>query len=249
MSPGLPKRPGVCIRGLLLLGMLLGFEASALGWQTENVGPRSTVRRVTSPRLEPGWEILRNENRRGGPSPGIEAVEGFLEQATVMTRPLSEGGGLVGEWFLRQEDRTTLAFAVDAPPSPAPVGEWVVMRGVRVGQLVAVGRDGIERSWTLHAGRFTETRASAASSAVLWVVGGVVLVMAIVWMSLMARNRRHVRGLAGRGRWKSPDRDLAGLQEELGLPGDPAAAMAMLAALHDDTSLAKPQEAEKNPTP
>lgn len=249
MIPRVPKRPGALIRGLLLVGMVVGFESSALGRQAEGFRHHPTVESVTSPELAAGWEIFRNEEDLGGPPLDIEEVKGFLEQAAVMTRPLSEGGGQVGEWFLRREDRTTLAFAVDSPPSPAPVGETVVMRGVQVGQLVAVGRDGIERGWALYAGRFVETHAQTKRSALVWMVGGVVLVMAIVWMMLVVRNRRQGQGRKGRIRSKSPDHDLARTQEEQGLPGDPAAAMAMLAALHDGRSIANQHDVEKDPLP
>ena len=220
-----------------------------MAWQGRDVPPSPTVRSVTSSGLAPGWEILRRAENPGGPPMELVEVQGVLEQAAVMTRPLSDGGGLVGEWFVRRDDRTTLAFAVESPPSPAPVGDTVVMRGVPAGQLLAVGRDGIERAWGLYTGRFVETRAEATVSTAFWGVAGGGLLMAIVWMMLVVRNRRPGRWDKGGLRSKSLPPDPDGMQGEQGLPGDAAAAMAMLAALHDGSRIPNRHDAEKDPTP
>ncbi|MBC04620.1 MAG: hypothetical protein CMJ34_15160 [Phycisphaerae bacterium] len=192
------------------------------------------VDRVTAPELESGWRNLRiiEEEAERAPRPPHVTLEGVLEQESVLVRPLAEGGGRVGEWFIRADDGTIVACAVESPPSPPPaVGERVVMSVATAGLLEAVGRDGKKRTWPLNAARFLATGPAASGfSGPRWVVGPI-LVLLIVWMVLAVRIRR-----------SSPARvtvdrpgPVTGPGEE-DLPDDPAEALSRLAALHDGES-------------
>lgn len=207
---------------------------------SDDPGPGPVFQSVTSPRLAEGWDRLRAGDEANDSSLVVQEVSGLLEQASLMSRPLAQGGGRVAEWFIRTEDGTTVAFALDSSPSPAPVGDMVVVQGVRVGVLVAVGRDGVERRWSLYAGRYVGL--VPGSTAMAWVAGSVLL-MAIVWMMLVVRTRRGRRARPGL------DRRLADVDHEEGLPEDPAEAMATLAALHDAGTVANHHDVEKPVVP
>jgi hypothetical protein len=190
------------------------------------------VERVASPDLEAGWNRLRD---LAAVAPGLDRaplveLEGTLEQASAQSRPLAEGGGRVGEWFLRLADGTTVVCAVEDPPDPAPAtGARVTLLGCPWGTLEATGRDGVRRSWPLHVSVFGGV-VPAPSGGRWWpLMMGTVLVLLVVWTVLVARIRRSRRTTSRGGGGISPKE-----KGSTDLPDDPAEAMSVLAGRHAD---------------
>lgn len=197
-----------------------------------------TVDRVTSPAIEEGWdrlhELVALATRLDQPT--LVGLSGTLEQASVVIRPLAEGGGGIGEWFIRTPDGTTIACAVEEPPNPSPVaGTIVELVGFPAGMLEATGRDGVGRTWPLFVARFSGVAAMPSGGSPLpYIVGGVLVLLA-AWMVLVVRTRRLVRGASVAPlRTTEATEGTEGMETEL--PEDPAEAMSMLAARHEDQS-------------
>jgi len=186
------------------------------------------VEQVTAIRFPAAWNVLEElEVRENEVDPWRKA--GVLQQASAFVRPLEQGGGRVGEWFV-DLDSGRVAVAVDDPPDPAPpVGARVVVRAVPAGVLSATSRDGVRRSWPLMVGRFVEIAPSNGGSGGFAIVLAVVLGMLVVWMFLVVRGRSAARATRPLGRPAEPPR------RDVGLPSDPAEALSVLAERRQDS--------------
>ncbi|MCP4836643.1 MAG: hypothetical protein GY895_17975 [Phycisphaera sp.] len=228
---------------LVVSALVLHFASAASvasGWgddgAVEDAFP--TVDRVTSSEIEAGWdrlhELVALATRLD--QPALVGLSGTLEQASDVIRPFAEGGGVVGEWFIRTPDGTTIACAVEEPPAPSPVAGTVVeLVGFPAGMLEATGRDGVGRTWPLFVARFSGVAAMPSGGSPLpYIVGGVLLLLA-AWMVLVVRTRRLVRGDA-----VVTPRTIEAMEAaeefETGLPEDPAEAMSVLAARNENQS-------------
>lgn len=222
-----------------ILGLLVTLSAVVVSaGQAVDAGSDASfpvVDRVTSPAINQAWNRLQELVALAArlDQPSLMGLSGTLEQASVVARPLVEGGGGVGEWFIRTSDGSTIACAVQEPPTPSPSpGTIVELVGFPAGMLEATGRDGVVRSWPLFTSRFTGVvTAPSGGSPLPYIVGGVLLLLA-AWMVLVIRTRRLVRGVT-----PVPARAVEAAEAlEADLPKDPAEAMSVLAARHESES-------------
>ena len=220
---------GICLM-MVSLEVIAGIPVQSPPSRPDR-GGLPVVDRVTSPKLAWGWDSLQAlvAMREKSRNPSLLSFEGVLEQASVVVRPLAEGGGEVGEWFLRLDGGTTMAFAVESPPSPVPaVGRRVQMVGVTAGFLEAVGRDGTKRTWGLFASRFVEVLPASTPLAGMSGVVGLVLFLLVGWVVLVAWTRRSRGPLMMVEKKQAP----VDVGESGDLPEDPVEAMTRLAARH-----------------
>ena len=166
-----------------ILGLLVTLSAVVVSaGQAVDAGSDASfpvVDRVTSPAINQAWNRLQELVALAArlDQPSLMGLSGTLEQASVVARPLVEGGGGVGEWFIRTSDGSTIACAVQEPPTPSPSpGTIVELVGFPAGMLEATGRDGVVRSWPLFTSRFTGVVTAPSSGSPLpYIVGGVLL--------------------------------------------------------------------------
>lgn len=206
-------------------------------------GPDLTIAEVTDPRL---LELVPTVDLDG---PTSVPVRGRVAQVHRAAAPPSAGMGAIEEWFITDSEGNTLVLAVpivdSATAAVGSPGARVSGRGVLVGTLSAVGRDGARRSWPLYLGRLDPLTGAPWSGGVASVVAATVLA-AGGWLLLRRRLARSVRTPSIGGKREVLDGPDAVSGPEL--PSDPADAMAMLADLAEegDSGPSDPKAVERS---
>ncbi len=188
-----------------------------------------TVAEVTDPRLLELASTLDLDGSTAVP------IRGRVAQVHRAATPPSSGLTAIEEWFVTADDGATVVLAVPIAESETAAtglpGARVSGRGIPVGTLSAVGRDGARRTWPLYLGRLDPVGASSGSGSVASVVAATVLA-AGGWLLIRRRLARSAGTPMIPGRSEVSDR--AGGSDDPQLPADPADAMAMLADLAEE---------------
>ncbi len=148
-------------------------------------------------------------------------ITGRLQQQTTLPAPYQG----VTEWFVRDESgQPILVYVVSYADDPAIVdGQAVILHGRYYKRIDEIARDGVSRSYPAFVGAFprrpTDTEGAVGGIAVIVIPVAVLLVVFIVLMLYVRRNRvqRHNRRSASGERIK--------VDETPGLPDDPVAAL------------------------
>ncbi len=148
-------------------------------------------------------------------------ITGRLQQQTTLPSPYQG----VTEWFVRDESgQPILVYVVSHADDPAIVdGQAVILHGRYYKRIDEIARDGVSRSYPAFVGAFprrpTDTDGAVGGIAVIVIPVAVLLVIFIVLMLYVRRNRlqRHIRRSASGERIK--------VDETPALPDDPVAAL------------------------